>query len=177
MVRLLLILALWLWPAQPSPPTLTLTPQPDGALTITWSGAPPDATVVYGKAVVGRGAAGAVAIDPAQITPGRAAVLLDGAAQELARAVTLGLQAVRDDQGVVVRWGAASYVCLQLVGINLPDIPEGGCGAAGELRLDAGQTQYAGVGRQIGLWGGSVWEVAPIDVPGYRVALPRVALP
>jgi hypothetical protein len=173
MRTLLLILALLL---QPTPsPSLTLTPQPDGALTVAWSGAPADATVVYGKAVVGSGAAGSATIPPALAIPGRAAVLLDGAAQEVARAVTLGFSVVRDSDGPVVSWGATEYGCVRLTGINLDDMIA--CGTAGSVRLDAGQAQYAGVGRQVGLWGGSEWLVAPVDVPGYTTALPVVAAP
>jgi hypothetical protein len=171
MRAILLILALLLQPA----PTLSLTPQPDGALIVAWAGAPADATVVYGKAVVGSGASGAVTIPPALAIPGREAVLLDGAAQEVARAVTLGFTVVRDDQGVVVSWGATEYGCVRLTGLNPDDMIA--CGYAGSVRLDAGQAQYAGVGRRVGLWGGSEWLVAPVDVPGYTTALPVVTAP
>jgi len=171
MRALILILALLLQPA----PSLTLTPQPDGALIVAWSGAPPDAEVVYGKAVVGSGAAGSATIPPAMAIPGRAAVLLDGADQPLAEAITLGFAVARDSDGVVVSWGATEYGCVRLTGINLDDMIA--CGASGSVRLDAGQAQYAGVGRQVGLWGGSAWLVAPVDVPGYVTTLPHVASP
>lgn len=137
----LLSLALLLSPARAfSAAALDLQQQGLSSLTITWSGAPADATIVYGKAVVGRGAAGSVAIDPAQITPGRAAVLLDGAAGELARAVTMGAQIARDSEGVTVRWSAPEPVCLVLVGgglrdARLADVP---CARAGETLLRRG---------------------------------------
>ena len=78
MIRLL-ILALWLWPSQASPPTLIITQHGLERLTITWSGAPGGAQVVYGKAVVGAGTSGSIDIPPAQIYPGRAAVLFAAA--------------------------------------------------------------------------------------------------
>lgn len=171
MRTLILILALLLQPA----PTLTLTPQPNGALIVAWAGAPANATVVYGKAVVGSGASGSATIPPALAIPGRAAVLLDGAQQPIVETVTLGFTVVRDSDGPMVSWGATEYGCVRLTGLNPDDMIA--CGYTGNVRLDAGQAQYAGVGRRVGLWGGSEWLVQPVDVPGYTTALPVVTAP
>lgn len=85
------------------------------------------------------------------------------------------LAATRDAQGVLVVWSSPSYACVRLTGLNPDDMIA--CGYAGSVRLDAGQAQYAGVGRRVGLWGGSEWLVAPVDVPGYTTALPVVTAP
>lgn len=126
-------------------PTLTIEQQGLARLTITWSGAPPDALVMYGLLPVGSGSAGAVIITPAvhPIIPGRAAVLLDGANQELARAVTMGLAAGWESTRLHVTWGAPEPGCLVLSGgppDQLLDLP---CAAAGDVRLPSGGVDQA----------------------------------
>lgn len=85
------------------------------------------------------------------------------------------LTATRTPAGVVVTWASPNYGCVRLTGINLDDMIA--CGYTGSVLLDAGQAQYAGVGRSVGLWGGSAWLVDPIPLPGYVVALPDIAAP
>lgn len=83
------------------------------------------------------------------------------------------LTATRTPAGIVVTWASPDYGCVRLTGINLDDMIA--CGQSGSVLLDAGQAQYAGVGRSVGLWGGSGWLVAPVPLPGYVQALPGVA--
>lgn len=85
------------------------------------------------------------------------------------------LTATRDAQGVLVVWSSPEYACVRLTGLNPDDMIA--CGYTGSVRLDAGQAQYAGVGRRVGLWGGSEWLVQPVAVPGYTTALPVVTAP
>ena len=85
------------------------------------------------------------------------------------------LTAARTPSGIVVAWASPEYGCVRLTGINLDDMIA--CGQSGTITLDAGQAQYAGVGRQVGLWGGSAWLVDPIPLPGYVQALPDIAAP
>lgn len=111
-------------------------------LTIAWSGAPPDAQVVYGKAVVGGGPAGSVTIDPAQIVPGRTAVLY-WQGQTLAQATTEGLLVSWEGTQLHVIWGAPEPGCLVLSGgppDQLLDLP---CAAAGDVRLPSGGVDQA----------------------------------
>lgn len=103
------------------------------------------------------------------------ALLLQSTPDPQAAVTEPTLAAVRAADGVYVSWISPEYGCVRLTGINLDDMIA--CGYAGNVRLDVGQAQYAGVGRLVGLWGGSEWLVAPVAVPGYVTALPVVTAP
>ena len=78
------------------------------------------------------------------------------------------------DGAVTVTWSSPTRVCLKLTGLNPASFVEGQCGTSGTVVLDAGQAQYKGVGRMIGLWDGASWAAGPIALPGYTLTLPTV---
>lgn len=85
------------------------------------------------------------------------------------------ISAIRVPDGVYVSWGSPDYMCVKATGLNVDQFL--GCGYTGTIRLDAGQVQYAGVGRKVGLWDGGQWVAGPIDLPGFTQSLPDVAAP
>lgn len=90
------------------------------------------------------------------------------------------VQAVRGSAGVVLVWSrpAEQWGCIKFTGVDVDAYLENGCGPNGARILDAGQTQYAGVGRMVGLWGSSgEWITGPIPVPGFQQVLPMIAGP
>lgn len=90
------------------------------------------------------------------------------------------VQAVRGPAGVVLVWSrpADQWACIKFTGINPDAYLENGCRPDGALILDAGQTQYSGLGRMVGLWGSSgEWVAGPIPVPGFQQVLPMIAGP
>lgn len=88
--------------------------------------------------------------------------------------------AVRGPAGIVLAWHrpADQWGCIKFVGINPDAYLEDGCKPDGALILDAGQIQFAGQGRMVGLWGAdSTWIAGPVPLPGFEVVLPIVAQP